>query len=611
MQLLNSTPRTQKALGVKLLAGRNFSHGLRTVFARDAWLVRCVEGLKMAVAHLGEVFARPCPMVPRHGFEESRRVSTEADMRQIVWDTFAADADGEILAMRPIDAVFSGIITPDVIALGAGHDGATGGHDSVTLPCATDAKSFARYFFQMTESDTRALLDAARISEKDAPYVEFVSTGQAVELVQMRAGPSGLVGSDYSPRQEPCQRVHDLPHGYDAAWFEKFAASHAEEAGFVVYQAGGNAISHAAVHSRLHRIHYRATKRPQIGDMLTPSNETPPRYDRYKRAMRLAVAELPSYGKHDLRAALAICHCAHLMQFDSDRQAMMLARALLAVLTHAVSCLFGEMRFWWSSGPGRLGVGEPFAGFEAVKHFGREQLFEAVFSDPFPWVQKLRKVAHRFRVKGWTSSFGGKKWARCATATAQLAIAIRNSATAKTPEACRTAILHATGKAHNLMNLAHNGGPFFNKHGLSTHDFTIAAKCPQLFLASYGAWQYAEPCKVEPAPLMTVRKLLRLDKVTSADNATLKLPPTERYLCMVCEPNMAIRQLHVGNPNCRVQTLEPSDFVESSHNLFPAAIAAFVDNLHLLKSRAGTNAMYTAVRFQIEPCCSHAIKACK
>src|SRR5207237_6510131 len=82
-----------------------------------------------------QLFARPCPVRPRHGFVDSRKVKAfDPDVINLLKESWAEDPDAELLLTPYIPAEFSGVWRPGLLVLGPGHDGATSGHSSIAVP---------------------------------------------------------------------------------------------------------------------------------------------------------------------------------------------------------------------------------------------------------------------------------------------------------------------------------------------------------------------------------------------------------------------------------------------------------------------------------------------
>jgi len=127
---LKSPVKTQKARGILQLAVN-----LPPTTSRNTHYV--VKNLKAITNGMPweETLARPCPIKPRPGFVDSRRVDCREDLITIQKEIKASGEDkGELLLARYLDAPHSGILTNTSITVGGGTDGATTGKDAYIFP---------------------------------------------------------------------------------------------------------------------------------------------------------------------------------------------------------------------------------------------------------------------------------------------------------------------------------------------------------------------------------------------------------------------------------------------------------------------------------------------
>lgn len=66
-------------------------------------------------------FGRPCPLVPRHGFVESRLIESEAQWTAMLAEIEATgEPHTEVVCMPFITPLFSGVLTPGLLSFGPG-----------------------------------------------------------------------------------------------------------------------------------------------------------------------------------------------------------------------------------------------------------------------------------------------------------------------------------------------------------------------------------------------------------------------------------------------------------------------------------------------------------
>src|SRR5882724_3863208 len=152
--------------------------------------------------HLAEqmlpCFARPCPIRPRHGFVDSRRVETMEQVVHLWQEATTNDPLAELVLMQEIQAIGSAILAPGMLVLGPGNDGATSGHESLSIPLRDDLKWPA------------GLLRDANICEH--PYLEIVfESDNQPYAVQLRDGLPIPRGRDFVPERFTVRHVVRLP----------------------------------------------------------------------------------------------------------------------------------------------------------------------------------------------------------------------------------------------------------------------------------------------------------------------------------------------------------------------------------------------------------------
>ncbi len=145
------TPRTQKARGIAALARYHASYLVPPFEIHCASTVRPEQLLGY--------FSRPCPMRPRHGFVDSRKITSVEEADVLIRETLAADPEAEIVTMPLIEAACSGIWTTGLLTIGVGNDGATAGTSARTLPALG----------KLVTADTMA-----KAGVQDTPYVEIL-----------------------------------------------------------------------------------------------------------------------------------------------------------------------------------------------------------------------------------------------------------------------------------------------------------------------------------------------------------------------------------------------------------------------------------------------------
>lgn len=431
-----NTIRTQKATGVRMLS----EYGWNVVEHR---LVSSAESLpgewEYANAYWGigtygqkTIFARPCPVRPRHGFVDSRPVKTLEEAQEVFSLAQASDPEAEMLLMPTINADLNAIWTPGHFVVGPGHDGATSGHDSFTIPLAYNTAWMTTW--------VREMIVKGRIKDPDVPYFELVSQDQNVWFTQMRGGPKlDSTGPDFIPESLVVQQVITA-EGDLLEWEQRTAQL---TPGTVVWHPGGSMASHYAIHCKLHNIPILTSAEPTVGQTITPTKQLPPvDYDSVVGGIGAGMSVGMSVGETSPAVSLLLTGLHNQTAFSgNDGYWLGVACALMQRL--GTAGLLGEARHGLSQ---RLGC-------------DRDNIYQDAFNRPFTARRNMRRAVWLFGNYVWRSGYGGKAWYVCGQALIELDEAMRQ-------------FVHQPDKAHytqlvsslnTAVNVAHNGGWWLNK----------------------------------------------------------------------------------------------------------------------------------------------------
>lgn len=136
---LKTVARTAKARSLQLIRPSVMILDLR---GRVPTAIKAQKILNKAKAKYGEVFARPSPLFPQHGFVDSRIVTTAEELQALSKEVLTADPNGEIILMEWMNPQYSGVYDTSnhTLTVGIGHDGVTSGkgpHIRVMVPLST------------------------------------------------------------------------------------------------------------------------------------------------------------------------------------------------------------------------------------------------------------------------------------------------------------------------------------------------------------------------------------------------------------------------------------------------------------------------------------------
>lgn len=448
-----STARTQKVRGLRTLAAV-LTHHTSTPFRLLPHLsleeVKEIEEAGLNVIYTYPIFARPCPVRPRHGFVDSRVVKNFKELKALWIETLEADPLGEVMIALMIDAQYNAVITPQFLSIGRGHDGATGGRKTYQIPLCCP--------YQGLGSDT---LDMAGIYAPNIPYIEAVlprgwrvvySAGNIHRrgwvLTQLRAGPAidGASTTEYIPR--PIERITDVitPSGDDSLldWEIRIAELKPSD---IVYLRGGSMTSHFAIHAILNEIAFvTRPKRPAIGSSLAPTT-TIPEYDPLAFLRGLALGDLlgQRIGSFNVLSQITLAltglYNAHVLR-GPDTKWLGVATALFIKL--GSMALRGEARHCGGAAGERRAT--------VYRKYAKEPLaFHA--ADSSKWVHIFKHG--RFGNGG----MGGQKWVDCARGIESLLAGVSLLSRLPTPEGVKIFLTDL----NRVVDLAHNNGWWLNK----------------------------------------------------------------------------------------------------------------------------------------------------
>ena len=210
----------------------------------------------------GNVFARPCPTIPRHGFVDSRPVASKRELLEVWLETKQADIDGELILMPTIEASYSMVWGNGLLSIGPENDGATSGKNAVLFP-TTDPEPIAPLNIE------KGFVTA------ENPFIEFVKgtlpeqLAERMYVVQLRDGPQMGRSPDWIPEDMVVSEVVSVDDHPDGLEWESWCQDHANpEDGLVIDHYGGTPGSHYFIHAVLNSIPIVTTREVHIGEEL-------------------------------------------------------------------------------------------------------------------------------------------------------------------------------------------------------------------------------------------------------------------------------------------------------------------------------------------------------
>ena len=444
-KLKKAEPRTQKASGLLNLAKAAGGVLYPVTVLSVKSLVQTVADTEAGYydIHLPS-FARPCPKRPRHGFVESKVVSTRDELISMAKTTFEVDPDGEIMLTPVVDDVtHNAIWTPNALVVGLGHDGATAGRNTVTVPLAG-----------VWPDPLKSLAKDCGVGPEEDPYIEVIYTHHKYpQLTQLRAGPQGAVQGNYVPTEIVVVDVLS-PNNMDLLEWEKKLQS--AKPGLVIYHPGGSPTDHYTAHARTFNVPVVFDHEPHIGDTLAPTGVEPYDPDEVLRGAA-SVWKLPITNQAEYAARLMILS-AHHMGVMTGKGSFWLGVGIGLMVRLGLGALNGEARHCQNL-PNADGTAT------TTNNKTRAQFWEDAWNKPTLKVPSiLYSLTKVFAYGSFQSKgFGGLKWAQCGIALFPLVSDLGNLARATT-DSDRLAIVNNLCRSFNIaIHQAHNGGWWMNK----------------------------------------------------------------------------------------------------------------------------------------------------
>jgi hypothetical protein len=392
-----------------------------------------------------EMFARPCPLNPVHGFVESRPIKTYNQFLSLVDEVNQRKVDDilEILLMPTIKAEYSAIVTPNSITIGEGNDGATAGNRSVVI---NTPNTIVEYIV-----DKKVVKQFTKKNE--VPFVEVVhgNLGQGSSsswVVQVRSGnqPEGF-SSDFVPKDVVVQRVHEVTTQTDLLVWKTTVENFTD--GDVIYASSMSC--HGAVHGVANKIPVITSHLPKAGEQLKAGFVPPLDTQRVATLLKYLLRTKDSIDYNRVLYGWKFAHTLAVNNHAGGEEVV--AYCLYNLVMGGLAACLGEYRH---------ARGKKLKGF--TKSRGRSAIFKDTFENKKRAFSTIHKVLLAFLSPRFSSGFGGQAWADCAQGTILLQRAIVDIIRNPTEAVVNKAI----EAANNLAHAQHNGGILFNKFGNTT-----------------------------------------------------------------------------------------------------------------------------------------------
>ena len=413
----------------------------------------------------GEIFARPCPLKPRHGFVDSRIISTPKELEELLDLVKEEDPKGEIVLSPFVNADYNSILcSSGILSIGPGHDGATGGVKSISFPVAQVKISNDVRFRSGLSSKSTVFIEAVyknTVNEREAHGSEVDKT---FYITQLRGGPKVEQVDDYIPAKMVVKNIVK-PHNDLLKWesdVRKF------KPGTVVYGKGHTLTSHAAIHCVINKVPFVTTFEPKVNQTITPSVLKAMVFDKQKFLNGAHVGLFSNLNKRKmLYFAVSVLHNWSYLS-TSEHASWLLGISAVYISKILCALSLGEYRHC------RV---KPLK-IKGVRLSSTRNSIYSIVIDKGQftnYVSKLIKVKKEFLMKNkFRRGFGGKHWSEACGYCINIwntIVEIQNSK--KVTPAKINKLISLINKS---VNLVHNNGWLFNKIADSSSIEKIAAK---------------------------------------------------------------------------------------------------------------------------------------
>lgn len=488
-QIVMSKIRSQKAIGIReLLTCVSYSipvpltylaqsvRDVRPIMAgwhRQVMVDVVFEGRPQT--HAVEIWARPCPTSPRHGFVDSRVVTTLKEAQDLMLLAQKADPEAELLFQPKLDAKWSAILTDTSVSVGPGNNGATAGKNSFMYRLVP--QSVGNPLFN------KEALKRARIEEGQTPYCEIVKPKFGkTQLVQLRAGPTLPPTVDFIPQDLKVKRVRTITAGEDEFAWEAEAKALATEPGVVVYHPGGTMASHFGVHCVINGVPYITSVRPKLRQVLVQaSDDGLPDVDALHQGLSLSLVpetcSSDSWSNRGLFGTFILHNYA--AEHGAEASFFLGLGAGWLWRMMAAACL-GEFRHVFKY---RMQGEQMDSVYTEGSNNARSTVFQRVFRySSIEIVRRLAIATEDFlRRPTWPNGYGGLLWGRSGLMALRYWDVLQRFA--QTPNVAN--VRELVIGLNTLVHAAHNGGLLLNKF-LDMHQFNWITEMNRKWLIRDG-----------------------------------------------------------------------------------------------------------------------------
>lgn len=415
------------------------------------------------------VFARPCPVDPRHGFVDSTTCKNADEVNALSRATYEEEENAEFLVTKPIDASYGAILTDGTLTFAVGNDGATSGNN-------------VKYFYLSGDPIAPAIsLDPTVLLEGEVPFYELVLDKSGhTNLVQVRSAPGVPKCKDYIPNPVTVKKI--VKAEGDLLDWEKLMHE-VDPATTIVDHTNGSLASHYAIHAIINKVPIFTSYLPDMGAEVPATvfdseiNEED-REKFYKAfcygfsageyMMKNSKFFGNGTGRSVMNAAMTLSlSCLHnfsAIAMAKDYEVVGITLGLFLRATFVVSS--GETRHCNRENAKQA---ELKAWLDAIPG-DREGAYNWHYRKPTEqFIREAMTIYRIFNDVNWRGGFGGEKWASCTRSSIDLF------------NACVKRDINSVVELFNqVLHEEHNGGKYLNKV-INVNQFDEAANDPSLY----------------------------------------------------------------------------------------------------------------------------------
>jgi hypothetical protein len=443
-----------------------------------------------------EIFARPCPLKPRHGFVDSRIISSPKELEDLLELVKQEDPKGEIVLTPFVNADYNAILcSSGILSIGPGHDGATGGIKSISFPVAPVKISNDVRFKSGLSSKSTVFIEAV-YKKSDKRSDSHGQLDKSFYITQLRGGPKVDQVNDFIPAKMIVKNIVK-PHDDLLKWesdVRKF------KPGTVVYGKGHTLTSHAAIHCVINKVPFITTFEPKLNQSISPSDLKAVVFDKQKFLQGAHVGLFSNLNKRTmLYFAVSVLHNWSYLS-TSEHASWLLG--ISAVYISKILCAL-------SLGEYRHCLIKPLKIKGVRMSASRGSIYSLILDTGQlnSYIGKLIKVKKEFLMKSkFRRGFGGKHWSEACGYCINIWNTIVEIQNGKKVSPAK--INKLVSLINKSVNLVHNNGLLFNKIADSSSIEKIASR-PGLAAFELGDIYYnlhTELLKVKKIKTLTAAK---------------------------------------------------------------------------------------------------------